>query len=284
MKENRKRAAGKTRYTVNRSRPVAPQPERPDFQIISVDTLMTVTEEAFNAVYGPGDNIIDHMEVRTMGSEGAEVRIRVRDVIGDESMMSRQRDLIQAVVEEQGGDDQTFLDKMERSRGRDELSPEAAWFLINLATTSREIEFTDNEEIIFEMEQGGFTLEDFVMTEEEAKQREERERIANPDLINHRSLPLEMNRCDDRSYDLYWKGEMAGHLSHRYCMNPQEEPEPEYWELCISLQDQDGQTLQTRGMYLTAEDAIPDLRKWQPTRDGNPLPHEEAMELVRKLF
>ena len=77
----------------------------------------------------------------------------------------------------------------------------------------------------------------------------------NPDLIEHPSQPLKMNRYDREEYNLYWKNTRAGFLYRS--------AEPNSWTCYLAVQNEAGDTFHYNNTFESVEQAVQELRVLQ---------------------
>ena len=127
-----------------------------------------VTLEEFHRVFGPEQNINDMMCNETDDIDGYTIHVFLSDVLAcEEDYNSHQDVLVNAMLQCQGMDELDHQEIILRARDYDNLSPQAAAFLLSCAEGGMKPEELDSAGILNNALGNGFTLEDFLLPPEE---------------------------------------------------------------------------------------------------------------------
>ncbi len=126
-----------------------------------------VTLEEFHRVFGPEQNINHMMCNETSDIDGYTIHVLLADVLACESQHSHQDVLVNAMLKCQGMDELDHQEIARRAKDYEELSPQAAAFLLSCAEGGMKPDELDSDEILNNALGQGFTLEDFLHPAEE---------------------------------------------------------------------------------------------------------------------
>ena len=123
----------------------------------------TVTAEQFENIFGGEANMVEHMCLETSDADGFDIRVFLSDVIACEHRISHHSILINCYRESVGLLPLTTEEMILRAKGYDELSPEAAFFLMYLTNWGLNAsEIDDMDEALALMGREGLTIDHFL--------------------------------------------------------------------------------------------------------------------------
>ena len=126
-----------------------------------------VTLEEFHRTFGPEQNINHAMCNETNDIDGYTIHVFLHDVLTCENEDDSHQDvLVNAMLQCQGMDALDHQEMARRARDHENLSPQAAAFLLSCAEGGMKPDELDSAEILNNALGNNFTLEDFLLPDE----------------------------------------------------------------------------------------------------------------------
>ena len=126
----------------------------------------SLTEQEFQQVEGPTHPMTSAMFHETHDEDGYTIRIFLEDVLACETYHSHQEDVVNAFLESQGRDPLRYEEIARRGRDYQDISPEAANFLLSRSEGGAQGGEADYKLLVKDALQKGLGLDDFLRPEE----------------------------------------------------------------------------------------------------------------------
>ena len=129
----------------------------------------SLTLQEFQEVEGQAHPITSSMFHETYDQDGYTIRVFLEDVLACETYHSHQEDVVNAFLESQGRDLLRYEEIAQRGRDYQDISPEAASFLLSRSEGGAQGGEADYKLLVKDALQKGLGLDDFLRPEETAQ-------------------------------------------------------------------------------------------------------------------
>ena len=132
---------------------------------LRVTMVGELTEEEFGREFGDRMRITEMMCLETDDLDGYTIHVLLTDVLASENEHSHQEVLVRGLMESGGMEPLEHQELLRRARSYDDITPDAARFLLNCAGGGMHPEELDDAEIANQAMSNGFSLKDFLREE-----------------------------------------------------------------------------------------------------------------------